>query len=93
VRIDCRKSPSLLPCPIVCGEETLAINRPDFLAERKALLPGSSPLGILVMSVREGLEFESEIASDSVPLHDFVAPILAYGIDIHVLRDPTLAAA
>jgi Hydrogenase maturation factor len=41
------------------------------------------------MSVREGLEFETEIASDSAPLHGLVAAVLANGIDIHVLRDPT----
>jgi hydrogenase expression/formation protein HypE len=45
--------------------------------------------GIAIMSVREGLEFETEIASDSAALHELVAAILANGIDIHVLRDPT----
>jgi hydrogenase expression/formation protein HypE len=45
--------------------------------------------GIAIMSVREGLEFETEIASDSAPLHELVAAILANGIDVHVLRDPT----
>jgi hydrogenase expression/formation protein HypE len=45
--------------------------------------------GIAIMSVREGLEFETEIASDSAPLHDLVAAVIANGIDIHVLRDPT----
>jgi len=41
------------------------------------------------MSVREGLEFETEIASDSAPLNGLVESILATGKDIHVLRDPT----
>ena len=45
--------------------------------------------GIAIMSVREGLEFETEIASDSAPLHELVAAMLANRIDIHVLRDPT----
>jgi hydrogenase expression/formation protein HypE len=45
--------------------------------------------GIAIMSVREGLEFETEIASDSAPLHELVGSILASGVDIHVLRDPT----
>jgi hydrogenase expression/formation protein HypE len=45
--------------------------------------------GIAIMSVREGLEFETEIASDSAPLHGLVAAVLANEIDIHVLRDPT----
>jgi hydrogenase expression/formation protein HypE len=45
--------------------------------------------GIAIMSAREGLEFETEIASDSAPLHELVAAIIAANIDIHVLRDPT----
>jgi hydrogenase expression/formation protein HypE len=45
--------------------------------------------GIAIMSAREGLEFESEIASDSAPLHELVDALIAAKIDIHVLRDPT----
>ena len=45
--------------------------------------------GIAIMSVREGLEFETEIASDTAPLHELVHALVAAGIDIHVLRDPT----
>jgi len=45
--------------------------------------------GIAIMSVREGLEFETEIASDSAPLHELVDTMIAAKIDIHVLRDPT----
>ena len=45
--------------------------------------------GIAIMSVREGLEFESEIASDTAPLNGLVAAILAANKDVHVLRDPT----
>ncbi|MEO5722395.1 MAG: hydrogenase expression/formation protein HypE [Chthoniobacterales bacterium] len=45
--------------------------------------------GIAIMSVREGLEFESEIASDTAPLNGLVETILAAGKDVHVLRDPT----
>jgi hydrogenase expression/formation protein HypE len=40
-------------------------------------------------SVREGLEFETEVASDTAPLHELVAAMIAARIDIHVLRDPT----
>jgi hydrogenase expression/formation protein HypE len=40
--------------------------------------------------VREGLEFETELESDSAPLHALVARVLeAGGRDVHVLRDPT----
>ncbi len=46
--------------------------------------------GIAIMSVREGLEFETTLASDTAPLHDLVARILEAGGDkVHVLRDPT----
>jgi hydrogenase expression/formation protein HypE len=45
--------------------------------------------GIAIMSVREGLEFETEIASDTAPLHKLVDALVAAGIDVHVLRDPT----
>ena len=45
--------------------------------------------GIAIMSVREGLEFETEVASDTAPLHELVAAMVAAKIDIHVLRDPT----
>lgn len=45
--------------------------------------------GIAVMSVREGLEFETIIETDSAPLHGMVAAMLDVSQDIHVLRDPT----
>ncbi len=41
------------------------------------------------MSVREGLEFETEIASDTAPLNGLVETILSVAQDVHVLRDPT----
>jgi hydrogenase expression/formation protein HypE len=45
--------------------------------------------GIAIMSVREGLEFETQIASDTAPLNDLVEKMLAASKEIHVLRDPT----
>jgi hydrogenase expression/formation protein HypE len=46
--------------------------------------------GIAIMSVREGLSFETTIESDSASLHDLVAVVLAAaGEQVHVLRDPT----
>ncbi len=45
--------------------------------------------GIAVMSCREGLEFGTTIESDTAALHGLVAEMLATGIDVHVLRDPT----
>ena len=45
--------------------------------------------GIAIMASREGLSFENPIESDSAPLADFVAVILAAGIEVHCLRDLT----
>ncbi|MBQ1091289.1 hydrogenase expression/formation protein HypE [Streptomyces sp. B93] len=59
----------------------------------------SGPIGLhgtTVLSTREGLGFESDIASDSRPLHRLVAALAPLGERVHTLRDPTrggLAAA
>lgn len=45
--------------------------------------------GMAIMSVREGLEFETVIETDCAPLNGLVAAILEASRDIHVLRDPT----
>jgi hydrogenase expression/formation protein HypE len=42
--------------------------------------------GIAIMSVREGLEFETEICSDTTSLAGLVQTMLAASQDIHVLR-------
>jgi hydrogenase expression/formation protein HypE len=56
----------------------------------KVLINGSIAVhGIVIMSVREGLEFETEIRSDTAPLNTLVEAILAACPDVHVLRDPT----
>jgi hydrogenase expression/formation protein HypE len=55
------------------------------------LLSGSiGEHGIAVLAQREGLEFESQIVSDSAPLHTLVAAMLAAAPGaIRCLRDPT----
>jgi hydrogenase expression/formation protein HypE len=45
--------------------------------------------GVAVMSQREGLEFGTEILTDSAPLNGLVAAMLEASADLHVLRDPT----
>ncbi len=45
--------------------------------------------GMAIMSVREGLAFESHIESDTAPLHGLVAAMLEACVDIRMLRDPT----
>ncbi|KPM49739.1 hydrogenase [Jiulongibacter sediminis] len=46
--------------------------------------------GIAVMSIREGLEFETSILSDTRPLNGIVGKLIEeFGYDIHLLRDAT----
>jgi hydrogenase expression/formation protein HypE len=46
--------------------------------------------GMAIMSVREGLEFESQIRSDCAALNGLIAEVLAVAGDaIHTMRDPT----
>lgn len=46
--------------------------------------------GVAIMSVREGLEFESPPESDCAPLHELAAAVLqAGGSDVHCMRDLT----
>jgi hydrogenase expression/formation protein HypE len=45
--------------------------------------------GVAIMSVREGLQFESPIESDCAPLADLVMRLLDAGIEVHCLRDLT----
>lgn len=45
--------------------------------------------GIAIMALREGLDFETEIESDSAPVADLVGQLLQAGIEIHCLRDLT----
>ena len=45
--------------------------------------------GMAIMSVREGLEFETEIVSDTAALNGLVGQMLAVCPSIRVLRDPT----
>jgi hydrogenase expression/formation protein HypE len=45
--------------------------------------------GIAVLSVREGLRFGGDVASDCAPLAGVVRALLAAGIETHCLRDLT----
>ena len=67
------------------------------ISRRKACQPGDAILvsgdvgrhGMAIMAVREGLQFESAIESDSAPVHEIVLELLEAGIEIHCLRDLT----
>jgi len=45
--------------------------------------------GMAIMSVREGLEFDTQIESDTVALNGLVDTMFKTSREIHVLRDPT----
>ncbi|HPQ99701.1 MAG TPA: hydrogenase expression/formation protein HypE [Saprospiraceae bacterium] len=46
--------------------------------------------GMAILSVREGLEFETTLKSDTAPVHDMVWALLdQFGPEIRFLRDPT----
>jgi hydrogenase expression/formation protein HypE len=69
----------------------------DPIPDPKAVRPGdvvviSGPIGLhgmAIMSVREGLAFDSDLASDSAPLGDLVAAVYGAGARPRCLRDPT----
>jgi hydrogenase expression/formation protein HypE len=46
--------------------------------------------GVAIMSIRQGLAFESDITSDTAPLNNTVLALIEkFGSAIHFLRDPT----
>src|SRR5262249_20725073 len=62
------------------------------LAKEGDIIIVSGPIashGMAIMSVREGLEFETQIQSDTAPLNGLVQTILDASDAVHVLRDPT----
>ena len=66
--------------------------RPERLAAGdKVIVSGTiADHGIAIMSVREGLEFETALESDSANLNGLVDAVLdTGGSDVHMLRDPT----
>jgi hydrogenase expression/formation protein HypE len=45
--------------------------------------------GVAILSKREGLEFDGDLASDTAPLHGLVAQMLEAFPGVHAMRDPT----
>jgi len=65
--------------------------RPD-RAQSGDVVIVSGPIGlhgIAVLSLREGLEFGTDLRSDTAALNGLVEAMLAACVDLHVLRDPT----
>ncbi|HKK98681.1 MAG TPA: hydrogenase expression/formation protein HypE [Desulfotignum sp.] len=60
------------------------------LPKDKIIISGTiADHGMAILNAREGLAFESDLKTDSAPLHGMVKSLLDAGCEIHVLRDPT----
>ncbi|MBV9690753.1 MAG: hydrogenase expression/formation protein HypE [Ktedonobacteraceae bacterium] len=70
---------------------TWPIGQTQLQAGDKVLLSGAvGDHGIAIMMAREALEIETDVESDSAPLHTLVAAVLdAAGEGVHCLKDPT----
>ena len=70
--------------------QALDINAKHIRPGDKVLLSGSiADHGMAVMTVREGLSFQSTIESDTAALNGLVQDMLTASRDIHAMRDPT----
>ena len=76
----------------------IGVLRPGISVSPLHAMPGDAILvsgtigdhGMAIMSVREGLEFESQIRSDCAALNGMIADVLAaVGPAVHTMRDPT----
>ena len=76
----------------------VGVMRPGIQVNPRGAKPGDAVLlsvtigdhGMAIMSVREGLEFESQIRSDCAALNGMIAEVLAVaGAAVHTMRDPT----
>jgi hydrogenase expression/formation protein HypE len=71
-------------------EHNLSINPLSVQPEDAIILSGDiGQHGMAIMAVREGLDFETSIKSDSAPLAETILELLDAGIEIHCLRDLT----
>lgn len=57
--------------------------------DRVIVTGGLAEHGLAIMSVREGLGFESGLRSDAAPLNGMIGEILDTGADVKFMRDPT----
>jgi hydrogenase expression/formation protein HypE len=73
---------------IIEHELTIAADRAQ-VGDRIILSGTIADHGMAVMSKRQGLEFETEIVSDTAALNSLVATMLEESATIHCLRDPT----
>lgn len=71
-------------------EHNLTINPLSIQQNDAVIISGDiGQHGIAIMAVRENLEFETSIKSDSAPVAEIILELLNAGIEIHCLRDLT----
>jgi hydrogenase expression/formation protein HypE len=71
-------------------EHSLAIGPQSVRPGDVAIVSGDlGAHGVAILSVREGLEFEAPVVSDTAPLWEPVKALLDAGIEVHCLRDLT----
>jgi hydrogenase expression/formation protein HypE len=73
---------------IIAPDVTIAVERVQ-VGDLVILSGTIADHGMAVMSQREGLELETEMVSDTAPLHTLVQAMLEASTAIHYLRDPT----
>jgi len=70
--------------------EGLAMSAASLVVGDQIILSGTlADHGMAVMTCRQGLSFQASIVSDTAPLQDLVAAMLAVGREIRTMRDPT----
>ncbi len=75
----------------------VGVQRPDARLDIARVEPGDAVLlnsriaehGLTILSVRNGIEFDTELRSDAAPLNSLVAALLDSGADVKFLRDAT----
>jgi hydrogenase expression/formation protein HypE len=76
---------------------TAGIGRRKIVTDPRSVREGdrvivSGPIalhGVAVMSLREGIEFETGVTSDSAPVWPLVSALIAHHVGVRVMRDPT----
>ena len=72
----------------------MAVTSASLAAGDTVILSGTlADHGMAVMTVREGLSFQSTVSSDTAALNGLVKTILAAGPGTKTLRDPTRGGA
>ena len=71
-------------------QQGMSVSSTNAVVGDKVILSGPiGDHGVALLSVREGLRFESSLESDCAPLNGLVADMMAVSHKIHCLRDPT----